>query len=197
MSNNNKRFLAIGLGMCLAGQALAGPGPAGYEEPYEEKISIMGETSRAVFGRVFGVKGEGADVRYHVIEFTEHKPLSAGIRSALIPGWGQAFNGQRRKGMIFLLAFSATAGGSYALHQSAQEDHHDYEARGAKDGSLYDDYERKYTQSVLLGGAAVVFWVASVLDARREALHPVFSKEMSIDFVMQDDTSQLRWRKRF
>jgi hypothetical protein len=169
-----------------------------YSTPPEARKSVVGEAAKAVVGRVFGVQGDSGDITYNVVELTAHSPTNASIRSALIPGWGQTFNGEKVKGVVLFCSFVAASVGSWGRYQSATNSFDDYKSRGIKEGSSYDDYKRARTQSLLLGVAALGLWIGSVVDARRNAYHPVLSQNTNIDIAWTaSDEGQVVWRKKF
>ncbi len=162
-----------------------------------ERGNYIGEAAEATVGRVFGVEGDAAEINYHVFELTSHSPANAAIRSGIIPGWGQYFNNERVKGSVLFLATLGAVVASVHLHNSAEKSYDDYQALGQKDSSLYDDYERAYTGSIVLGSAAAVLWLVGIWDAHHNAYHPLYSKNVTVDVAYADNTSQIRVKKSF
>jgi hypothetical protein len=160
-------------------------------------VSIIGEAAKAAVGRVFGVKGEGGNIDYHVVELNNHSPANASVRSLLVPGWGQAFNGQRIKGVVAFLSVGAAAGGSLALFNKANQSYDHYNDLGVKDDPSYNDYKRERTQSLLLGTAAILLWVYSVVDAYHNAYNPVLTRDNSMDVAFDSKGEHLIWRRKF
>ena len=64
-------------------------------DDYAMPGNVGREASRATFGRALADEGVASDIDYHVIEVQKHSPGNAALRSALLPGWGQRFNGQK------------------------------------------------------------------------------------------------------
>lgn len=163
----------------------------------EDQGSVVGEAARAVVGRVFGVKGDAGNVEYHAIELTTRSPRNAALRSALVPGWGQHFNRQPVKGTLFFLSTVAAAVGGLRLYDKSQDTFDEYERRGEKNSSLYEDYSDERTQAVLLGGLAGVLWVWSGLDAYRNAYTPLYTKDFHVEFALLPEEGVIRFNKKF
>lgn len=159
--------------------------------------SVLGEAAKAVVDRVFGVKGEAADIKYHAIELSNHSPLNAGIRSAIVPGWGQWFNRQPVKATALFIVVVGGAYGAVRLNHAANSAYDEYKSDGLKNGAKYDDYQRQQTQSALLGGAAVLLWGYSVWDAYHNAYNPLWSEARSVEIALLPDGAAVEWRKRF
>ena len=162
-----------------------------------ERGTLPEEAADAMLGRMFGVKGYAPDVQYYVLDFTSHSPGNAAIRSALVPGWGQAFNGNQVKGTLWFSAFALAAVGSAVMANQADKTHDEYEATGRNNGPLYDDYEREYKLSLVLAAAAVGVWAMSVVNAYRQGYDALWSQAPAIDVVYAGDTAGVRWKKRF
>ncbi len=163
----------------------------------EPDSSVIGEAATAVVDRVFGVKGEAANIDYHVVEFTKVSPTNSAVRSLFVPGWGQHFNRQRVKGSVLFLAFAASTFGALHLYNKSQNTFDDYNNRGVKDDPLYSDYEDQKTQSTLLGAGAIFIWAFSIFDAYKNAYNPLYTKNVTLDLAYSPDESSLRLNKRF
>lgn len=107
---------------------------------------------------------EEPEVRYLVL--ADPRP-SAAMRSMLVPGWGQVYKGDRKKGYRMLGAWGLTAGGTLTAHilrKSAENKYLDATTlAGAQ--SLYDDFNRWHQVRNNLFLAAAGVWVYSYLDA--------------------------------
>lgn len=181
----------------LCGPVRAADQPANAGEEEAVRGSYVGEAADAVVGRVFGVEGRASDIMYHEYDFTTHTPASAAMRSLIIPGWGQSFNGQRTKGIIFFITTVGAAIGGIKLYDKSTRTHREYRNRGVRDDSIYDDYESQRTRAFALGGVAAVLWTAGVIDAYRHAYSRLYSKEASVDVVFVDDGAQITLKKSF
>ncbi len=164
--------------------------------------SPVKESADAIFGRILGVQDDKLDIDYYVFELTNHTPGNALFRSALIPGWGQAFNGESTKGAVIFSVFAAATAGSIFLYDSAKDKYDDYKDVGEKDSSKYDDYENLRTQSYLLGGVAVGLWIFGMADAYRHAYSPLWSKNSGFEFAYLPTRgdplqAEISWKKRF
>lgn len=146
-------------------------------------------TNKPVFGRIFGVQGSGGDIEHYVFDLTSHTRRNAAIRSALVPGWGQSFNGDKTKGLLLFLTTTAAAVGSVVRYNSARHSYDDYKAQGIKNSSLFDDYEDARLQAMVLGSAALVLYGFGILDAHRRG--------SVVNLSWTGREGQLSWEKRF
>ncbi len=98
----------------------------GLNGPYEVTAEMTGyeRWHRSV------ILGQGEN-RELAIRLTPKTALKAGLRSALIPGWGQFYSERRGKGTLFLLATAISAGGLIWTHEDYQNKLDDL--RSAKD----------------------------------------------------------------
>jgi len=115
------------------------------------------------------------------IKMTRKTSLYAGIRSGIVPGWGQYYTEQRMKGTLFFLAeAAAVAAVIYADGQrtDAQNDVNDawrkYAAADTEEGikaalaerdRLYDELEKWHNNRKRWSYVAVGVWLVNVLDA--------------------------------
>jgi len=115
------------------------------------------------------------------IRMSRKTPTSAGIRSAILPGWGQFYTGQNGKGASFLLAEAA------AVTVVAWAEVERYDAHRAYDDALriyrnadevdeteqaylevlrrYDELKKWHDRRNLVGYIAIAIWAANVADA--------------------------------
>ena len=115
------------------------------------------------------------------IRMSRRSPMSTGLRSAVLPGWGQFHAGQNMKGSLFLLAeVGAVVGALYAdskredamrVHEAATRA---YAAADQVDElelayedvrSAFDELERWHEVRKRWVYAAGAVWLANVLDA--------------------------------
>jgi hypothetical protein len=196
----NRAFRRI-VACAVAAGLLGLPAPLRADD-YADQFSptspgVVGEAAKAVVDRVFGVKGEAADIRYHALELSNHSPMNAGIRSALLPGWGQWFNRQPVKAAALFMAITAGAYGAMRSYDKSNDSYDSYKAIGVRNDSSFEDYERHRTQFYVLGGATIALWGYSVFDAYRHAYNPLWSREPSIQLTLQEDGASVEWRRRF
>jgi len=115
------------------------------------------------------------------IRLSRKTPLGAGLRSALVPGWGQFHTGQELKGTAFLVVEAGLAAGllwSDAKRHDAENDYEEalrayraadqvdeieetYQARLA----AFDEYEKWHERRKRWAYAAAAVWLINVLDA--------------------------------
>ncbi|MBI4397255.1 MAG: hypothetical protein HY548_09180 [Elusimicrobia bacterium] len=99
------------------------------------------------------------------MNLSESTPVNATVRSLLVPGWGQIFNGQAMKGAAFFFATGSLATGAYSADRSADKTYKDYKAKSVADDPLYDDYKVQRNRATALKAAAAGLWVYSIIDA--------------------------------
>ena len=98
-------------------------------------------------------------------DFNARTPVNAALRSLILPGWGQFFNGQKTKGYILGAIALSCAGASIVTYQLALKDWDDYEKKGIPDDPLYDNYKSKVITTNFLIGVSAAAWLYAVLDA--------------------------------
>lgn len=199
---SNKFFRTFIFVLALAPVSFAATMPDEYAPflnppPGDAYPSPVIEAGQAIFGRIFGVQGSGAEIEHHVFDLSNRTPTHAAVRSALVPGWGQVFNRDRIKGILFFVTTTASAVGSVLLYNDSRDSYDDYKAQGLKDSSLYDDYEDKRTQAMVLGVAAVVFYTVGIVDAYKKAYQPLYSTKSSVNLALSPTESQIIWERRF
>ena len=118
-------------------------------------------------------------------DLSDDTPINAAIRSALIPGWGQAFNEQPAKGWVVLGAFAVTTVSAFYFNEQANRNYKDYKNLGIAGGPLFDDYERNYNLSQAFTIAAIAVYAFGIVDAyltnRRYSLNRNFVFDMRFD----------------
>lgn len=91
-------------------------------------------------------------------------------RSSLAPGWGQFFNKEPTKGLLFSLGEVALIGSTlYAFNQSSNEQSNADLARLQGNIAQFNKYNQRSdnwnTTGTILGVSAVAFWVLNIIDA--------------------------------
>lgn len=115
------------------------------------------------------------------IRMVRKTPLKTGLRSAILPGWGQYYTGQGGKGAAFAIAEAAALAGvlwTDARRQQAQEDYNDaavaygnadqideIEEARAELFRRHDELNKWHEQRKRWSYAAAAIWLANVLDA--------------------------------
>ncbi len=116
------------------------------------------------------------------IRMTRKTPLKAGLRSAILPGWGQYYTGQGGKGAAFAIAEAAALagvlwtdaqrpggpGGLRRRGRGLRERRPDRrDRRGATPSCLrrHDELNNWHEQRKRWSYAAAAIWLANVLDA--------------------------------
>jgi len=103
-------------------------------------------------------------VRYIVLQ--DRRPAAA-VRSMILPGWGQMFKGQKRKGIVLTTAWSALVAGTVATHLLRQSARDDYLAETDRDKieSRFSTFNKYHKLRNNLFVAAVGVWLVSYVDA--------------------------------
>ncbi|MDX1740901.1 MAG: hypothetical protein R3178_06390, partial [Rhodothermales bacterium] len=92
---------------------------------------------------------------------------AAAYRSMLVPGWGQIYKGQRKRGYLFMGLWGATAAGTIAAHIVRHDREQAYldETDPTQVPSRFDDFNRWHKVRNNLAIGAALTWVVSYLDA--------------------------------
>ena len=113
-------------------------------------------------------------------DFSEYTEMNAALRSAVMPGWGQSWNGQKTKGWIVFGVFAVSVFGAFYYLAKADGDYVTYERVGSRNSSYYDDYEKDLNTSRTFGCVAAAAWIFAVVDAylvaKKESKKYVFEK---------------------
>ena len=197
MLNKYKRIIVFGFMVCWGPLVLGQPGGPAEAVKNADNASSVAGAGKAVFGRVFGFQDQGGDVDYYTFDLSKRDRFNSTVRSAFIPGWGQAFNEQRVKGGALFFTTSLALAGSIILHNKSKDSFDDYQAEGRINGSKFDDYETERIQSIVLGSAAAALWVYGLIDAYRNAYNPLWSKNTSIELSLLPHESHIHWKRRF
>lgn len=120
-------------------------------------------------------------VRELRIQLSRRTRLKAASRSMLFPGWGQAYNGSRGKGLLMSFAALGAGAGLLVTHEMYNDDLDTFNERkrayerSTRQGDLQalhaavedasDDAERAYDRRQVVGAIALGVYAASVLDA--------------------------------
>ena len=105
-----------------------------------------------------------ADLRYLILE--DRRP-SAAMRSMLVPGWGQLYKGDRRKGQILIATWGITAGGALTAHFLRQDAERRYLDANTQEEVFdrFETFDRWHKARNNLFIAAVAVWLYSYVDA--------------------------------
>ena len=95
--------------------------------------------------------------------FNSKSPMNAAVRSLMLPGWGQFFNEQPTKGLIFAGAELVAIGTAFMMYSSANSTYNDYETQ--RTTALYDDYSSKIDTANMFVYASAAIWIGNVIDA--------------------------------
>jgi len=133
-------------------------------------------------------------------DFSDYSAKNAAIRSALLPGWGQAWNEQDQKGWIVFGVFAVSAGLAFYFKNEAEKSYDKYSMIGAPAGSEYDNYKTNLDTATILGTVAVLTWIYAVVDAYLVAdkQEKKYIKNNKVNLVMTaNDGFKLEYKTRF
>ncbi len=130
----------------------------------------LGENPEARLLRPFGQAVlEVRDEELKALE-AQYSQVSRGavfLRSALVPGWGQRYQGYRWRGYVILGVAASSVTYAVVAERAFRRARDDYQgARADADfETLYDTYTRKADLADLALGIAGAIWATNVLDA--------------------------------
>jgi hypothetical protein len=160
------------------------------EQPGQVTIqaSLIGIADKEVqdFGSIRGYHIAGGKATYRTAQPTK---LSAGLRSAAVPGWGQLYKGERSKGMKFFGAVTLTATGGILTNLLSHEYHSKAKnARRQVDRDRYKKWsDRFYYTSIFVGGIAGILHIYNIIDAlESEERLPPQAQTRRIGFHLRD-----------
>ncbi|MBI5554706.1 MAG: hypothetical protein HY920_02485 [Elusimicrobia bacterium] len=104
-----------------------------------------------------------ASAREETYNFNTKSPMTAAFRSLMLPGWGQFFNEQPTKGLIFAGAELVAVGTAFMMSSKANSTYSDYETK--RTSSLYDDYSSQIDTANMFVYLAAAIWAGNVFDA--------------------------------
>ena len=132
-------------------------------------------------------------------DFSEYTEMNAALRSAVMPGWGQGWNGQKTKGWIVFGVFAVSVFGAFYYLSKSEGDYVSYKRLGSRESSYYDDYENDLNTSRILGCVAAAAWIFAVVDAyfvaKKETKKYAFEK-FNVDTYGKDGV-MFRYKTRF
>lgn len=106
-------------------------------------------------------------VPYTKYVFVEDIRPNAGLRSALLPGWGQFYKGQKKRGIIigglFLTSLAAT--GISLVQESAKHDDYRQSREPTEIEKNYNSYNNWYKRRKFFTVTTISIWAVGILDA--------------------------------
>jgi hypothetical protein len=99
------------------------------------------------------------------LDLSVEKPGFAALRSAFIPGWGQAYNNQPTKAWITFWFFAGDTGGAIYFNSEASKKYDEYKAKGLVSDDDYNEYKTNVQMSQIFLVTAIVFYVFAIGDA--------------------------------
>ncbi len=159
-------------------------------------IAFFEEVKRTWTPPEAGASPTEAPPRYVVVP--DPRPAAA-LRSMLVPGWGQLYKGERRKGRWLLGAWVGTAGATAAAHLARARAEDAYLAAREPDriADRYQRFDRWHKLRNNLALAAAGVWVVSYVDALvAPGDGPAFRRRLDL-YVVPDASGWqggLRWR---
>lgn len=157
-NNRTEAETELGLALQLNSEVDVDPilAPPGLVELAERLKKLMTESGN--------VAEEEPELRYLIL--TDPRP-GAALRSMILPGWGQLYKGQKRKGYSLVGAWGLTAGGTLVAHLLRASAENNYLDATTTDEALtlYDDFNRWHQVRNNLFIASAGIWVYSYIDA--------------------------------
>ncbi len=134
-----------------------------------DALSIEGGETPEAAVRFFGqaiLEVRQEDMRTREAQLARTSRRSALLRSALLPGWGQRYQGYRGRSFVMMGGMAAAAIYAVSTERAYRTAKDDYEmARpGADFENLFDEYTRKADQSDVAIGILGAVWLYNVLD---------------------------------
>jgi hypothetical protein len=160
---------------------------------------MIKKTAVLIICLIFTVSNVHAKLCNQKFDFSDYSATNAAIRSAILPGWGQGWNEQEKKGWILFGIFMASACTAFYFNNEAEKSYRLYSEIGAPAGSEYDNYKRNFDTARILGTVAVLTWIYAVVDAyfvaKKEEKKYVSNK---INFaVYNNDGFKLEYKTKF
>lgn len=119
-------------------------------------------------------------VRYLVVEDT--RPAAA-LRSMVLPGWGQFYKGEKKKGIVLSTLWGVGVVGTVLAHIARNNAEDDYlaETDPQKIGSRFSTFNNYHKLRNSLAAFSAAVWVVSYLDAilSRSHSHPQPARKVS------------------
>ena len=134
-----------------------------------EALAIEGGETPGAAVRFFGqaiLEVRQEEMRAREAQLARTSRRGALLRSAVVPGWGQRYQGYRGRSFVMLGATAAAAVYAISAESSYQTAKDDYEGArlGADFEDLYDEYTRTSDQADVALGILGVAWLFNVLD---------------------------------
>jgi len=107
-----------------------------------------------------------------VIDLTRKKTKNALVRSILLPGWGQFFQGKKTKGYIIAIGAFVSAATAYYYCSEAQKSYDKYKTTGLIADGSYSDYQNKNNDAQYALISLALFWVYGIFDTTYSVPYP-------------------------
>lgn len=163
----------------------------GEEKPDPEVVRYCGQA-------VLELRREELQARAAQLSSTSRKV--ALLRSSVLPGWGQRYQGYRGRGYMMLSMTSASLVYAVLARRWYKDAQSTYEKapREADFPKLYDDYTSKADRMNLTLGMVGAVWVFNILDAAIQGpALPRGPQRLSLDLQPSDHGLQVAFTKSF
>ncbi len=131
------------------------------------------------------------------LDLSQKTPTNSAIRSAIFPGWGQYFNGQKNKGYILMGSEFVSLTTTILLYNQAEETYKKYEEKGVKNDPLYDEYSTQMDYVYIGTAVSIGIWIYAIVDAYLVCDKQMKGKSTSIlekiDFKFSDSRVDFRY----
>jgi TolB-like protein len=163
------------LGALLGAQSLVLATVADAGDRFIVNARVVGIETAAVLGAAKAAIERDGVVSIAAVE--TRTPAEAALRSAVAPGWGQAYNGESMKAVLFgastyasflgTLAFAGAAAWSWQSYGNvrAGEDGLTAEAASKTAAGLREQANVLFTATAVVGGLTATLWSAGIADA--------------------------------
>lgn len=111
------------------------------------------------------------------VKYIPDKRFGASLRSLALPGWGQIYKGEKKKGVALISLWAVSIGGLLVMQLEQSQLHQEYlDAREPENiASKYDRYNSYYKARNSIAVFTAVLWLYAHIDA-------ALKKENSPDF---------------
>ncbi|MDR1474733.1 MAG: DUF5683 domain-containing protein [Endomicrobium sp.] len=131
------------------------------------------------------------------LDLSGQTPSLAALRSAFIPGWGQAYNDQPKKAWITFWIFAVATGGTIYFNSEATKKYDEYKSKGLVNDDDYDKYKADVKTSEIFLAVAIVFYVFAIVDAYfMFDKYPSKLTAFNVNYNAQEDGIYLKYNYR-
>ncbi|MCP4482721.1 MAG: hypothetical protein GY817_08240 [bacterium] len=155
-----------------------------------KKIYILCLVLVITFSNLFSI--------YKELDLGEINGYNMALRSAVYPGLGQLYLGEKSKGYFFSGLASLSIIGAIYSWNNTEKKYNEYESKGVRSDSLYDDYLDEMNQMYLFVGVGLLNWAYSIYDAYKLGEEVRYARDIdkSISMFIRDGNFYIAYNKR-